>query len=263
MKLSSALTLVAALIVGSATALSETQAAEAGATAAKPTVVLIHGAMADASSWNELIPRLQAHGFRVIAAANPLRDLKGDADYVNGLVTSIPGPVVLVGHSYGGAVISNVASGNLKALVYVAAFAPEAGETAFDLVGKFPGSLLGAALAPPVMLAGGGKDLYVDPLKFKAPFAADVSDARARVMAATLRPVTEAALTAPSGTPSWKSVPSWFVYGSADKSIPPATHAFMAERASARKVLVVKGASHIVMVSHPQAVEQIIEDAAR
>lgn len=245
-----------------------TLAAMASANAAptaKPTVVLVHGAMADASSWSEVIPRLQAHGFPVLAAANPLRDLKGDAEQIAALLKSIPGPIVLVGHSYGGSVITNAAANasNVKALVYVAAFAPDAGETAFDLVGKFPGSTLGAALAAPVPLPNGGKDLYVDPAKFKGPFAADVADARVKVMAATLRPVTEAALTTASGAPAWKTLPSWFVYGSADMSIPAATHAFMAERAKAKKIVVVPGASHVVMVSQPDAVARLIEEAAK
>jgi pimeloyl-ACP methyl ester carboxylesterase len=227
------------------------------------TIVLLHGAMADSSSWNGVIPKLQAHGYTVIAAANPLRGLKSDSDYVSALLTSVKGPVVLVGHSYAGSVISNAAVGhdNVKALVYVAAFAPEAGESAFDLVGKNPGSILGAALAAPVDLGGTGKDFYVDQGKFQAAFAADLPAAQAKLMAATLRPVTEAALKEPSGAPAWKSIPSWFVYGSADKSIPAATHAFMASRAGARKPVVVDGASHVVMLSQPAAVAQVIDNA--
>ncbi len=229
----------------------------------KTTVVLVHGAMADSSSWNGVIPRLQARGYTVIAAANPLRGLKSDADYLSSLIKSVKGPVVLVGHSYGGSVITNATTGNdnVKALVYVAAFAPESGESAFDLVGKFPGSILGTALASPVELAGGAKDFYVDQRKFQAAFAADLSSAQAKLMAATLRPVTEAALKEPSGTPAWKGIPSWFIYGGADRSIPAATHAFMAERAGARKAVSVKGASHVVMIFHAAAVAQIIDEA--
>jgi pimeloyl-ACP methyl ester carboxylesterase len=250
------------LILGSVALASGTGSAADGS-AARITIVLVHGAMADSSSWNGIIPRLQARGYAVLAAANPLRGLKSDADYLSRVVKSVKGPVVLVGHSYGGSVITNAATGNsnVKALVYVAAFAPDAGESAFDLVGRFPGSILGAALAPPVELSGGGNDLYVDQAKFRESFAADVAEAQVKVMAATLRPVTEAALKDPSAAPAWKTVPSWFVYGSADKSIPATTHAFMAERAGAKKVVVVKGASHVVMVSQPAAVAQVIDEA--
>lgn len=228
-----------------------------------PTVVLVHGALADASSWNGVIPRLQARGYTVIAAANPLRGLKSDSDDIAALVRSVKGPVVLVGHSYGGSVISNAATGsdNVKALVYVAAFAPQAGESAFDLVGKFPGSILGAALATPVALADGGHDLYTRQDKFRAAFAADVPASQAALMAATQRPVTEAALKEASGEPAWKTLPSYFIYGSADLSIPPAAHAFMAQRAGAKKSVIVKGASHVVMISHAAAVANLIEEA--
>lgn len=238
--------------------------AAAPAAKQKATVVLVHGAMADSSSWSAVIPKLVAQGFSVIAAPNPLRDLKTDSQQVSSLLKSIDGPVVLVGHSYGGSVISNAAVGsdNVKALVFVAAFAPEKGETAFDLVGKFPGSILGDALSPPVSLQDGGKDLYIDQKKFRAAFAADIPSAKAQLMAATLRPVTQAALTTPSDTPAWKTIPSWFVFGSADKSIPPASLAFMAARAQAKKVVVVPGASHVVMLSKPDEVTKVIVEAA-
>jgi pimeloyl-ACP methyl ester carboxylesterase len=236
----------------------------AGANAAKPTVVLVHGAFADSSSWNGVISRLTKEGYTVVAAANPLRSLKGDASAVSDVIKSVKGPVVLVGHSYGGAVISDAAVGNdnVKALVYVAAFAPEAGESGATLAGKFPGSTLGPTLAPPVPLEGGGKDLYILQNKFPAQFAADVPVAQAILMAVAQRPVTEAALNEASGAVAWNTVPSWFIYGSADKNIPPAAQTFMAERAHAKKVVAVKGASHVVMISHPDAVAKIIEDAA-
>lgn len=226
------------------------------------TVVLVHGAFAESSSWDGVVSRLLAEGYPVVAVANPLRGLKSDADYVAGVLKGIEGPVVLVGHSYGGMVISNVSSGNVKALVYVDGFAAEAGETAFQLSGRFPGSTLGGALAPPVVLADGGKDLYIDMAKFRAQFAADVPEAQARLMAATQRPVTEAALNEPSGAPSWKTVPSWSIYGDLDKNIPPAALAFMAQRAGSKETVVVKGGSHVVMVSHPDAVAKIIDHAA-
>lgn len=230
----------------------------------KPTVVLVHGAFADSSSWNGVIAALQHDGYRVVAAPDNLRGVRADADVVARVVKGINGPVVLVGHSYGGSVISEAAEGapNVKALVYVAAFAPEAGETALGLTGKFPGSTLAPTLAPPVPLAGGGKDLYIRQDRFPAQFAADVPAAQARLMAAGQRPVAEAALSEPSTAPAWKHVPSWFVYGDADRNIPPAAMKFMAQRAGARETLVVKGASHVVMVSHPAHVAELIERAA-
>jgi pimeloyl-ACP methyl ester carboxylesterase len=230
----------------------------------KPTIVLVHGAFAESSSWDGVIARLQARNFKVIAAANPLRGVKSDAAAVASVVDSVQGPVVLVGHSYGGSVISNAATGkaNVKALVYVAAFAPEAGETAIGLSGKFPGSTLGPTLAPPVPLADGGKDLYIQQDKFHAQFAADVSASAARLMAATQRPIAEAALGEAAEAPAWKSVPSWFIYGDRDKNIPPAALGFMAQRANAVKTVVVKGASHVVMTSQPEAVARFIADAA-
>jgi pimeloyl-ACP methyl ester carboxylesterase len=239
-------------------------ASAANAEAKKPTVILIHGALADSSSWDGVISKLQSDGYTVIAAANPLRSLKDDSDYVSGIVRNIQGSVVLVGHSYGGSIITNAATGadNVKALVYVAAYAPEAGESAFDLTGKFPGSTLPDALAPPIALADGAHDLYIQQAKFWPVFAADVPEKQARLMAATQRPVTDVALKGASGAPAWKLVPSWFIYGSADKVIPPAAHAFMAQRAGAKQTIVVKGAPHVVMVSHPTVVADLIEKAA-
>lgn len=240
-------------------------AASAAATVPpKATIVLVHGALADSSSWDGVISRLEAHGYTVIAAADPFRSLKGDSDYVSGIVKNVKGPVVLVGHSYGGSIITNAATGadNIKALVYVAAYAPDGGESAFDLTGKFPGSILPDALAPPMALADGAHDLYVQKSKFRSVFAADIPEKQAELMAVTQRPVTDVALKGVSGAPAWKSIPSWFVYGSADKVIPPAVHAFMAQRAGAKDTIVVKGASHVVMISHPSVVANLIEKAA-
>ncbi|MDH6590527.1 pimeloyl-ACP methyl ester carboxylesterase [Variovorax sp. TBS-050B] len=232
--------------------------------AQKPTIVLVHGAFADSSSWDGVVRGLQARHYPVIAAANALRGPKADAASVAGVIDSIQGPVVLVGHSYGGSVISAAAIGkaNVKALVYVAAFAPEAGETALGLTGKFPGSTLGPTLAPPVPLADGGKDLYIQQDRFPAQFAADVPLAKAKLMAVGQRPIAEAALNEAAEAPAWKSVPSWFVYGDRDKNIPPAAMAFMAQRAHAVKTTVVKGASHVVMTSKPEAVTKVIVEAA-
>ncbi|MGB3307440.1 MAG: alpha/beta hydrolase [Thermomicrobiales bacterium] len=224
-----------------------------------PTIVLVHGAFADSSSWNGVIPGLQAAGCTVVAAANPLRGATSDGDYVASVLAGISGPIVLVGHSYGGIVISNAASGNdnVKALVYVAAFAPEAGESAVDLAGKFPGSTLGQALAPS-LLPDGGTDFYIRPDAFWQQFAADVPEAQAALMAATQRPVTEAALSEGAGEPAWKTIPSWFIYGELDKNIPAATVAFMADRAGAKEAIEVPGASHVVMIARPQAVTDLI-----
>lgn len=238
--------------------------ANAFAQTAKPTVVLVHGAFADASSWNGVAKILEKDGYTVIAAANPLRGVKSDGAAVSALLSSIQSPVVLVGHSYGGNVISDAANdhANVKALVYVSAFAPEAGETVAGLAGKFPGSTLGPTLAPPVALADGGKDLYIQQSKFHDQFAADVPAAQAALMAATQRPVTEAALNEQAGMPAWKHIPSWYIYGDKDKNIPPQAMAFMAKRADAKAVEVVKGGSHVVMVSNPAPVARLIEKAA-
>jgi pimeloyl-ACP methyl ester carboxylesterase len=169
-----------------------------------------------------------------------------------------------VGHSYGGVVITNAVKDNknVKALVYVAGFAPDTGETAVQLSGRYPGSTLAPTLAPPVELPDGGKDLYIQQDKFHAQFAADVSANNAQLMASTQRPITDAALNEASKLPAWKSVPSWFIYGDRDLNIPAASHSFMAKRANSRETVVVGGASHVVMVSHPDAVTKIIEHAA-
>lgn len=231
----------------------------------KPTIVLVHGAFAGSASWNGVASRLVAEGYPVVAVANPLRSVKSDASYVASQLDSIKGPIILVGHSYGGLVISAAAVGksNVKALVYVAGFAPDEGETAFTLSTKFPGSTLGEALAQPVPLADGNKDLRIQPEKFVEQFAADIPESEAKVMAVTQRPVTEAALNEPSATPAWKTIPSWFFYGSLDKNIPAAVVAFMAERANAKKAIAVKGASHSVMISHPDALFKLINEAAK
>lgn len=239
---------------------ASTEAASAG----KPTVVLVHGAFAGSDSWNAVTAELGAKGFTVIAAANPLRSVSGDAAYVRALTASIPSPVILVGHSYGGTVISNAATGlkNVKALVYVGAFAPDKGETVLELSGKYPGGTLGEALAAPVSLVDGGKDFYIEQAKFHAQFAADVPAQVARLMAATQRPIAEAALMEASGEPAWKSIPSWFIYGTADKNIPPAAMKFMAVRAGGKKIVELPNASHVPNVSQPEQIAKLIVEAA-
>lgn len=232
---------------------------------AKPTVVLVHGAIAESASWNGVAARLAKQGFHVIAATNQLRSVKGDAAYVASVLRSVTGPVVLVGHSYGWSVISAAALGNAQvmALVYVAAFAPAKGETAAELSGRFPGGTLGTALAAPTTLPDGSKELSIRQENFHDQFAADVPASNALLMAITQRPITEAALGEASDEPAWRTIPSWFVYGTADKNIPPAAHQFMAERAKSIKTVAVPGASHVVMVSHPEAVSNLIAEAAK
>jgi pimeloyl-ACP methyl ester carboxylesterase len=247
-----------------ATLLGLLTASGAIAAPGKPTIVLVHGAFADSSSWNGVIGILEKDGFTVVAVANPLRGVRSDARYLVDVVMSLDTPVVLVGHSYGGSVISSaeIATDNITGLVYVAAFAPDVGETAAGLSAKFPGSTLGGALAAPVALSGGGIDLYIQQPRFHDQFAADVRAPDAAAMAAGQRPITEAALNEAAGEPTWKSVPSWFIYGDQDKNIPPQTMAFMAKRAQSRRTEVVNGASHVVMVSNPKAVAKLIELAA-
>jgi pimeloyl-ACP methyl ester carboxylesterase len=225
----------------------------------QPTILLVHGAFAESASWNDLIRRLQDQGYTAIAAANPLRSVAGDAESVASIFEAVEGPIVLVGHSYGGSVISSAARDNqdVKALVYVAGFAPEEGENALELSGRFPGSTLGEALWP-VPLSDGSTDLYIRQEEYHQQFAHDVPAEQTALMAATQRPVRDVALNEASGPPAWKSIPSWFVFGELDKNIPAALHRFMAERAGAREIVEIEGASHAVGVSHPEEVADMI-----
>ncbi|QEO13076.1 alpha/beta hydrolase [Agromyces intestinalis] len=226
-----------------------------------PVVVLVHGAFAESASWNGVISRLTERGIDAIAAANPLRSLSGDAAYVRDVVAAIDRPVVLVGHSYGGLVITEAASRNdaVVGLVYVAAFVPEPSQSALELSNSEPGSTLGDALVA-YPLASGGTEFAIRREAFHHQFAADVPEAEAALMAATQRPVTEAALTQglPTEQPAWRSIPSWFVYGDADLNIPVAVHRVGAERASSRGTREIAGASHAISVSQPEAVAETI-----
>ena len=231
------------------------------------TIVLVHGAFAESASWDGVIEPLAAEGHRVVTAANPLRGLATDAQSVSDLVRTIEGPVVLVAHSYGGAVISNVDrdAGDIVGLVYANGFAPEPGEDCFGLAAMFPGSLLGAETARPVPRSDGTTDLYVASESFHDIFCQDLPAAKAALMAATQRPATQEALTEPSGErPLWKEVPSWFLIGEEDHIIPAQLQRFMAERADARRTVAIEGASHAIPVSRPDAtVHPILEAAAQ
>ncbi|MFC4150030.1 alpha/beta fold hydrolase [Micromonospora mangrovi] len=227
------------------------------------TLVLVHGAFAESASWNGVIERL-GPGYSVVAAANPLRSVTGDAAYVRDVVRGIGGPVVLVGHSYGGMVITEAAAGEsaVRALVYVNAFCPHTGESALTLSGKFPGSTLADTLVS-YPVATGGNEVAIRQDAFHSQFAADVPDDLAALMARTQRPVTEQALGEglSTATPPWRSLPTWFVFGDADRNIPVAAHRFMAERAGARGVRDIAGASHAMAVSQPGEVAQSIMEA--
>ncbi|MET9111509.1 alpha/beta fold hydrolase [Streptomyces zhihengii] len=249
-----------------ATTIAPAHAGKGHAPGPRPTVVLVHGAFADSTSWNGVVKKLKRDGYRVVAAANPLRGLAGDATYIKEVLDGIEGPVVLAGHSYAGAVITNAAreADNVKALVYVAAFIPDKGESAAALTDKFPGSTLGSAVkSVPITLPDGtpGADLTIDPVKFHNQFAADVPRNTTDLMAVTQRPIASAGLEQTSGAPAWKTIPSWALVATEDRNIPERTQIFMAERAKAHTVKV--RASHAVSVSHPDKVAQLIEQAAR
>jgi pimeloyl-ACP methyl ester carboxylesterase len=227
-------------------------------------IVLVHGAFAESASWDGVVDRLLAAGHDVVAAANPLRRLAADAAAVGDLVRTIEGPVVLVAHSYGGAVISNVdaEAGDITGLVFVNGFAPDPGETCFELAARFPGSMLGQETARPVSRGDGTTDLYIAPERFHEVFCQDVGAPQATRMAATQRPATQEALVEPSGErPLWKDVPSWFLIGEEDRVIPAALQRSMAERAGARRTVAIAGASHAAPVSQPDAVAELILQA--
>ena len=228
-----------------------------------PTIVLVHGALTDASVWSGVIPRLQAEGYTVLAPALPLRGLASDAAYLAAFLDTVDGPVVLAGHSYGGSVISHPATADarVRALVFVAAFQPDAGETAGALNGRFPGSLLGEATTV-VRAYPGGQDLYLKPERFAEVYAADVAPSLAATMAAAQRPIDPAALGESfDGPPTWRATPSWALVSTRDHSLPPAALRFMAGRAGSHAVEV--ESSHAAPVAQPGAVADLILDAAR
>jgi pimeloyl-ACP methyl ester carboxylesterase len=227
-----------------------------------PTIVLVHGAYAESASWHGVLTRLPADA-RKIAFANPLRGLASDAAALTDLVRSLDGPVVLVGHSYGGAVMTGVPAdaGDVVALVYVGAFALDPGESAADASALTPGSTLGETLET-VPLADGTTDTYIAQDRYHRQFCADLPAEQAAHMAITQRPVTQKALSEPSGGQAlWRSVPSWFVFGELDRNIPVGAHRIMAERAGARRTVEIPGASHVVGVSHPAEVADLVREA--
>ena len=229
----------------------------------KPTVVLVHGAFAESSSWNGVIDRLTADGFPVVAAANPLRGVEFDSDYLARILESIDGPLVLVGHSYGGIIISQAAEGNdrVAALVFVGGYALEVGETAAGLTGQYEGGTLGETLVA-FDLPGGAKDLYIAQEKYRAQFSADVSEQESTRMAVTQRPILESALNEAAQAAAWKTIPSWFLFGELDKNIPVALARFMAERAGSRRTIELAGGSHSVGIPEAAQVVELIEEAA-
>jgi pimeloyl-ACP methyl ester carboxylesterase len=265
--------ILAAAIVAVATLLVATaQAASAHASSShvfrwdggtKPTIVLEHGAWADASSWSKVIRQLQDDGFTVDAPPNPLRGVGYDTNYLTDFLSTIAGPVVLVGHSYGGFVITNAATGNanVKALVYVDAFIPDKGDTLGSLTGT--GSCLGGGALNFVPYPGGPAgdvDVYIKQSVVPGCFASGLPPSQAAVIAATQRPLAASTFVEPSGPPAWTTIPSWAVIGTADKVLPPAQQTSMAQHAGAQITRV--DAGHLSMIADPEAVAQVIEQAA-
>jgi len=253
-------------------AASAITATAGGGSGPKPVIVLEHGAWADASSWDDVIAGLQRSGFTVYAPPNPLRGLPQDSAYLHDFLTqnaALAGkPVILVGHSYGGAVITNAAVGDsqVKALVFVDAFIPDKGESLARLLGAFPGSCLGGPPADtfnivPFPSTPQDVDTYILPGLVPGCFASGLPASQAAVIAATQRPLAASALHEPSGTPAWKTIPSWAVIGTADRVIPPAALTFMANRAKARITHV--NAGHLSMIADPGVVTRVIIKAAR
>ncbi len=237
----------------------------------KPSIVLIHGAWADGSSWSRVIGILQQQGYTVYAPANPLRGLSSDAAYIASFLQSISGPIILVGHSYGGAVITNAATGNpnVKALVYIDAFAPDQGESLASLSsippppGQSPSCVSGspAQVFNFVPLTGGDVDLFIKPSLFPSCFANDLPPKEGAVLASTQRPFALSAFSQQSGVPAWKTIRSFYLVGTIDNAIPPFAQLFMAQRANAT-IVQVRG-SHLVMISHPEAVVDLINQAVQ
>ncbi|MER7983727.1 alpha/beta hydrolase [Streptomyces sp. NPDC095817] len=265
-----ALPAAALISAGPAVADSNSHATSDGG--AKPTVVLVHGAFADASGWDSTIQSLQAKGYPVVATANPLRSLTGDSAYLAAVLKTIKGPIILVGHSYGGAVITNAAAGNpnVKSLVYIAAFAPDKGETTAQLTAKFPGSQLTddpqapvpTALNPiPLGESPTNVDLVIKPDKFSNVFLSNrLSAAKSASLAASQRPANVATNAQPTESVAWKTIPSWYLVATDDRTIGTENLRYMAKRAGSTTVDV--DAPHDVPETNPDAVTNLILDAA-
>jgi pimeloyl-ACP methyl ester carboxylesterase len=225
-----------------------------------PTIVLVHGAFGDASSWRPVYDRLVADGHSVLAPPNPLRGLPYDASFIDSVIDQIEGPVVLVGHSYGGAVITVAGrSDKVTGLVYVAGAAPDEGESVNDLQARFPSLAMGP-LVHPVQLADGSVDVWIDSARFHDVFAADVPDADGAFMAISQRPVSATAFDDPASAAAWRSKPSWAVFGTADYPLAPELHRFSYDRAGST-VSEVEGASHFLMLSQPDIVAGVLREA--
>jgi pimeloyl-ACP methyl ester carboxylesterase len=246
---------LAAFLIGCTVA----AAPAAARTGAKPTIVLVHGAFADASGFGAVTGRLQDRGYTVIAPANPLRGPASDAAYIASVLKTIDGPIVLVAHSYGGAVTTEAATqvANVKALVYLNALAMDEGESNLDITQRFPNQFADALVPRPFPQ---GTDLYVDTAKFRALFAADIPARTAAQMATAQRPVVLAAIQEKSTAPAWKTIPSWYLIGRQDQVISPDAQRFMAKRAHSHTVQI--NSSHVSYISHPAAVTKLILDAA-
>ncbi len=254
--------LTAAVATALLTVTGATTAAATHQPKPKPTIVLVHGAFADGGSWSEVIKKLQRDGYTVVAPAVPLRSIATDTSYLNGVLAGIPGPKVLVGHSYGGAVITQLAgAADVKSLVYVAAFIPQAGETIGALNAQYPGSEIGPDTTNAISYPG-GVDLVMKPDAFKWVFAADLPSRQAAVLASSQRPVAASVFSEEVKASAPAALPKYAVIPGKDRAIPPAGERFMAERANA-KIVDAPGASHLVMLSEPSLVTRTIEQAAR
>ena len=244
-----------ALMVSGSTSVLGAQASSSASTA-KPTILLVHGAFADGTGWQNVIPLLQRDGYTVIAVQNPLTSFSTDVESTKRVIDAQQGSVVVVGHSYGGAVMTDAAASasKVKALVYIAAFAPEAGEAVGAFLEKYP-SPLGSALRPDA--AG---FLYVDRGRFREIFASDLPEAQVRVIAATQKPIIGTAFGAVVTQVAWKNIPSWYVVAQEDKAVNPELQRFYAKRMGA-KIVELKG-SHALFASRPREIARVIEQAA-
>jgi pimeloyl-ACP methyl ester carboxylesterase len=235
----------------------------------KPTVVLVHGAFADASGWDRVIARLQRDGYPTLAVANPLRGVTYDNNYVSDILNSVSGPVVVVGHSYGGAVITNAAAGkpNVRALVYVAAFVPDVEETLIQFADpvKYPGALLTPDALKKVTVSGadGATEVTIDAARFREIFAADLPPSETRKMAVRQRPVAESVFFTPTTAAAWRTVPSWYAVSAQDNAISPTAERFFAKRAAGNAHTIELNASHVGFISQPDRIADLIESAAR